>query len=293
MTRIVSSLSDISAQYDTLYCDLWGCLHNGRAPYPAAVAALQAFRAKGGRVVLLTNAPRPQADVRAQLDRLGVPEDAWDLIASSGDAAQAGLFGGMVGRLVYHLGPAKDDGFFTDTPAEFADAPAITRVPLEEAEGIVCTGPFDDLTETPEDYRATFLYAKARGLKLLCTNPDLVVDYGDRRIYCAGALAALYDEMGGESLYFGKPHPPIYDLARRRVIAAGFDFDPARTLAVGDGISTDIQGGLGEGIDTLFVTGGLAAEAFGPDVEAPEAGLLRGWLDERQITPTYAIGRLR
>ena len=293
MTQLVPTLSEIAPAYDVLYCDLWGCLHNGKALFPEAVAALQAFRRRGGAVVLLTNAPRTRQAVKRRLDAMGLPEDAYDAIAASGDATQVAMVQGAAGRKLWHLGPGKDEDLFTLIPDWLQDQPPITRVPLDEAEGILCTGPFDDMTETPEDYRATFLYAKAKGLKLLCTNPDLVVDYGDRRIYCAGALAALYDEMGGESLYFGKPHPPIYDLARRRVIAAGFDFDPARTLAVGDGIGTDIQGGLGEGIDTLFVTGGLAAEAFGPDVEAPEAGLLRGWLDERQITPTYAIGRLR
>lgn len=293
MTRIISSLSEVQDAYDVLYCDLWGCLHDGRAPFPAAVAALQGFRAKGGRVLLMTNAPRPNRFVAAQLDRMGVPRDAWDMIVSSGDAAQAAMFAGLVGRRVYHLGPEKDAGFFTDVPAEFADVPAIARVPLEEAEGIVCTGPFDEMTETPEDYRATFLYAKAKGLKLLCTNPDIVVDFGDKRIYCAGALAALYDEMGGTSLYFGKPHPPIYDLARRRLAAAGGEVDCSRILAVGDGIRTDIQGGLAEGTDTLFVTGGLAAEAFGADAEAPDPARLSAWLATERLSPTWAIGRLR
>lgn len=293
MTRIIQSLSDVAAAYEALFCDLWGCLHNGRAPYPAAVAALQGFRAGGGRVVLMTNAPRPNRYVADQLDGMGVPRDAWDLIVSSGDAAQAAMFSGAVGTRVYHIGPEKDAGFFTDIPAEFADAPAIIRVPIEEAEGIVCTGPFDDLTETPENYRATLLYAKAKGLTLLCANPDLIVDYGDKRIYCAGAIAALYDEMGGESLYYGKPHPPVYDLARRRLAATGAEAGNNRILAVGDGIATDIQGGIGEGIDTLFVTGGLAAEAFGPDFETPDAARLEGWLAERQLSPTYSIGRLR
>ncbi len=167
-------------------------------------------------------------------------------------------------------------------------------MPLEEAEGIVCTGPFDEMTETPEDYRATFLYAKAKGLKLLCANPDIVVDLGDKRIYCAGALAALYSEMGGESLYFGKPHPPIYDLARRRLAEmSGLAPDSSGTLAVGDGIGTDIQGGMGEGIDTLFITGGIAADAFGPDAENPDPDLLESWLADRTMGPTWAMGKLR
>lgn len=291
MTRILSSLSEIAAGYDALLCDLWGCLHNGIAPYPAAVAALQAFRAGGGKVVLLTNAPRPNADVIAQLDRMGVPRDAWDAVVSSGDAAQDAMFAGAVGRKVFFIGADKDLNFFNEIPPEWSDAPAIERVPLDEAEGIVCTGLFDDLTETPDDYRARFLLAKTRGLKLLCANPDIVVDMGDQRIYCAGALAQLYTEMGGESLYFGKPHPPIYDLARRRLSDLGTD--SPRLLAIGDGIRTDIEGGLGEGIDTMFITGALAAEAFGNDVENPEPAALDGWLEAQQLVPQYAIGRLR
>ena len=293
MTQILASLSEVAERYDTLFCDLWGCLHNGHAPYPAAVSALQAFRQKGGRVVLLTNAPRPSQFVMASLDRMGVPRDAWDLIVSSGDAAKYAMLSGAVGHRVWHLGPEKDDGFFKDLPAD-APAAAITRVTLEEAEGIVCTGPFDEQTEVPEDYRARLLHAKARGLKLLCANPDIVVDYGDRRIYCAGAIAELYSSMGGESLYFGKPHPPIYDLARRRLAAlTGTEPDAGTILAVGDGIATDIQGAIGEGIDALFVTGGLAADAFGPDVENPDPARLDAWLAARQMSSAHAIGRLR
>jgi HAD superfamily hydrolase (TIGR01459 family) len=292
MTELVPSLAALAPRYDAVFCDLWGCLHNGRAPFPAAVAALQAFRAGGGTVLLLTNAPRPAPLVQAQLGRLGVPRDAWDLIVSSGDAAQEGLFAGLVGRRVWHLGPAKDGGFF-DPPPHLADAPPITRVPFDDAEGIVCTGPFDDLTETPDDYRGRLLMARSRGLTLLCANPDLVADLGDRRIYCAGALAALYTEMGGESLYFGKPWRPIYDLARRRLAALGRDTEATRILAIGDGIGTDIAGGIAEGIDTMFVTGGLEAEHFGPDPETPDAAKLAEWLAERQLSPSFAIGRLR
>lgn len=289
MTRIIQSLSQIGTNYDVLFCDLWGCLHNGKQPYAAAVAALQDFRKNGGRVVLMTNAPRPNQYVIAQLDRMNVPRDAWDMVISSGDAAQDAMFAGAVGRKVWHIGTAKDDGFFNDVPEEWADQPDVTRVPLEEAEGIVATGPFDEINEAPEDYRARFMLARERGLKLLCANPDVVVDMGETRIYCAGALAEFYEELGGESLYFGKPHPPIYERARRLMNLT----DNSRILAVGDGINTDIRGAAQEGIDALFVTGGLAAAAFGDDVENPDPELLREWLASRQLHPEYSIGRLR
>ncbi len=293
MPQIIRSLSDVAARYDTLLCDLWGCLHNGKAPYPAAVAALQAFRAGGGTVALLTNAPRPSMFVIEQLDRMGVPRDAWDLVVSSGDAAQIAMLRGTVGQNVYHIGPAKDEGFFASLPENMPERLEITRVPLEESEGIVCTGPFDEVREKPEDYKATFLYAKAKGLKLLCANPDIVVDMGETRIYCAGALARHYETMGGTSLYFGKPFPPIYALTRQRLAAAGRKTDAATMLAVGDGIFTDVQGGLGEGIDTLFVTGGLEAARFGDDTENPDPAMLDGWLADHRMTATHAIGRLR
>ncbi|WP_374299468.1 TIGR01459 family HAD-type hydrolase [Paracoccus sp. (in: a-proteobacteria)] len=289
MSRIIQSLSQVSPDYDVLFCDLWGCLHNGKQAYPAAVAALQGFRAKGGKVVLMTNAPRPNQYVIAQLDRMGVPRDAWDLVVSSGDAAQEAMFSGAVGHKVWHIGTTKDDGFFDDIPAEWRDAPAIRRVPLAEAEGIVATGPFEELTETPRDYHDRLMEARDRGLPLLCANPDVVVDMGETRIYCAGALAEYYEGLGGTSLYFGKPHAPIYDRARRLL-----DLSPdARVLAVGDGIFTDVKGGLDQGVDVLFVTGGLAADALGPDVENPDNALLLDWLGGHGMTPQYSIGRLR
>ena len=216
MTEIIRSLDEIDPGYSVLFCDLWGCLHDGVRAFPAAVAALERFRARGGAVVLLTNSPRPAGDVARQLDMLGAPRSSWDLIVSSGDAAQAAMAAGQFGRRVYHIGPERDLVFFLDADGRPFD---IERVPLEEAEGIVCTGLFDDRTETPADYRATILYGKTKGLKLLCANPDIVVDVGDRRIYCAGAIAAAYTEAGGRSYYFGKPHPPIYALARRELAA--------------------------------------------------------------------------
>ncbi|UXU74221.1 MULTISPECIES: TIGR01459 family HAD-type hydrolase [unclassified Paracoccus (in: a-proteobacteria)] len=289
MTQIIHALDDIARNYDAIFCDLWGCLHNGVAAYPAAVSALRDFRAGGGKVVLLTNAPRPQRYVAEQLDRMNVPQDAYDAIVTSGDAAQDAMFAGAVGRRVWAIAQPKDEGFFTDVPPEWQDADPIIRVPMTEAEGIVCTGLFDDETETPDDYRTRLILCRERGLPMLCANPDVVVDLGAKRLYCAGALAELYEDLGGKALYFGKPHPPIYDLARRRLGLA----EDARVLAIGDGIATDIQGAHGEGMDALFVTGGLAHDQFGRDVENPDPERLREWLALRSENPRYSIGRLR
>ncbi len=290
MTRIIDSLADIAADYDALFCDLWGCVHNGIAALPDAVAALRGFRAGGGRVVLLTNAPRPWREVAAQIERLGVPREAWDAIATSGDSARLAMYEGVVGARVYFIGEERDLGFFA--PMHLMEgAPEISRVPLTEAEGIVCTGPFDPHAD-PAVNRPDFLFAKARGLKLLCANPDIVVDRGDSREWCAGALAALYTEMGGESLYFGKPHPPVYDLARRRLAEHGGPVPDGRILAIGDGIRTDIQGAQGEDIDSLFVTGGLAAQET-RTVTQPDPGALAAFLETEMVTPTYSVGYLR
>lgn len=293
MTRIISAFSEISDQYDAVLCDLWGCLHNGVNVFPEAVAALQGFRDRGGKVLMLTNAPRPKPLVAAQLEQLGAPRSCWDDIVTSGDSAQAAMMQGVIGDKVYHLGPDRDLTFFTEIPDDLTPR-AIQLVPLEEAEGIACTGLENDATETPEDYRAKLLYAKTKGLKLLCANPDIVVDKGETRIYCAGALAALYTEMGGDSLYFGKPHPPIYDLARRKL--ALLDRIPDdRVLTIGDGPATDMAGALGEDFDFLFVSGGLAAEQTGtPGMTGqPDSTRLKEFLQEQKMSPTYTIGGLR
>jgi HAD superfamily hydrolase (TIGR01459 family) len=290
MTRIIDSLAEISGHYDAVFCDLWGCVHDGLRAFPAAVEALRAFKAQGGTVVMLTNAPRPRASVAKQLLRLGVPEDCWDVIATSGDSARAAMFEGVVGRKVWHIGEPHDAPFFE--PLELLSDPVeIEKVELNEAEGIVCTGPFDPHAD-PSVMRPQFLLAKTKGLKLLCANPDIVVDRGDSREWCAGALAQLYTEMGGESLYFGKPHPPIYDLARRRLQQIGKSTSDDRILAIGDGIRTDVQGGMGENIDTLFITGGLAREETGT-VEQPDPSKLASFLTDAELEPSCCIGMLR
>ncbi len=291
MTKVIRSLSEVSDAYAALFVDLWGCLHNGVHPYPGAVEALQSYRQNGGRVIFVTNSPRPWRGVVAQLDGMGVPRDCWDGIATSGDSARTAMFLGAVGEKVYHIGVPHDDPFFT--PPEILEHPkAIQRVPLEEAEGIVCTGPFDPFAD-PNDMRGPLLLAKTKGLKFLCANPDIVVDRGDRREWCAGALAQLYTDMGGESLYFGKPHPPIYDLARRRLLQVQ-DIPDTDILAIGDGPATDVSGAIREGLDILFISGGLAAVDTGtPDLGDPDDTKLTAFLAQENISPNYIIGTLR
>ena len=291
MTRIIERLAELEAGHTLLYCDLWGCLHDGVRAFPAAVAALQRFRAGGGAVVLLTNSPRPERSVMAQLDGLGAPRDCYDLVVSSGDAAQEALASGQFGRRVFHIGPERDLPFFSDAEGRPFD---VARVDMAEAESIVCTGLFDDRTETPEDYRAILLEARHRGLKLLCANPDVIVDVGETRIYCAGAIAAAYAEAGGRSFYFGKPHPPIYALARRRMTELrGLDTPADEILCIGDGIATDVQGAIGEGLDILFVTSGLAAAETASTADSgPDPDLLAHFLTGVRLSPTYAMRRL-
>ena len=290
MTQIITVLSDISRDYDALYVDLWGCLHNGVIAFPEAVAALQDYRKTGGIVVLLTNAPRHRSSVQTQIEGMHVPADCWDTIASSGDSARATMFRGAVGEKVWYIGPDSDLTFF-DPISIVKDPVTISRVPLEQAEGIICIGPFDPHAE-PAVMRSEFLLAKQKGLKLLCANPDLVVDRGGVREYCAGSLAALYTEMGGEVVYVGKPYPAIYDLARRRLDAVKPGISDGRILCIGDGIKTDIKGAMGEDLDALFISGGLAA-AETKTTDQPDPAALDAYLTKEMTSARYTIGQLR
>jgi HAD superfamily hydrolase (TIGR01459 family) len=286
MTRIVSSLAEIGGAYEALLCDLWGCYHDGIRPFAAAVAALQAYRRRGGRVILLTNAPRPAGSVKRFLESMGAPGDSYDGIMSSGSACQRAVASGAHGRRFHYVGPPRDLHMLTDVGLEPA--------PLERAEAILCTGLRDDRTETPADYYAEMAEWLDRGLTLLCANPDLVVDRGDRRLYCAGSIALAYEHAGGRVIWFGKPHRPIYEQSLALLAeVAGREVPRRAILAVGDGIRTDVRGGLDFGLDVLFVTGGLAAEALGTDPEHPDPARLDAYLAEHGVAPRYAIGRLR
>ena len=290
MTRIINTLSEISDDYDALFVDLWGCVHNGIKVYPAANAALQKYRNNGGIVVLLTNSPKPRLEVEKQITTFGVWTDSWDIIASSGDSARVAMFEGVVGQKIFYIGPERDLSFFK--PVKLLEKPLpIERVELQYAEGMVCTGPFDP-DVSPEKMIPQFLKAKERDLKLLCANPDIVVDRGKKREWCAGALAKIYTDIGGESLYFGKPHSPIYNLARRRLKALGKNIPDSKILAIGDGSQTDIRGAIGENIDSLFITGGLARSETQTD-KHPNTSALNRYFDAENVQSTYAIGYLR
>lgn len=291
MSQIIERFSEISQQYDAVLCDLWGVLHNGKAAYPEAVAALQKFRENGGSVLLLTNAPRPFSGVAAQLEKLGAPKDCYDRIVTSGDASQAAVAAGLFGSKVYHVGPERDLPFFDDHNG----APlAVERVALDEADSIICTGLWDDQTETPEDYRQLIAEGVNKGLSMLCVNPDIQVDVGEKRIYCGGAIAQAYAEAGGEVHYFGKPHAPIYAMSRQILTDLRAEIvDDTRILAIGDGVLTDVPGAIGEGLDCLFVSGGLADADTGTHGGQPEPDKLSTYLTSQAISPLYTIGRLR
>ena len=284
--RIIPSLSEVSGDYDAVLCDLWGCYHNGITPYPAAVEACRAFRREGGRVVLLTNAPRPAASVRRFLDRIGAPPDSYDAIVSSGGAARAAIRSGRFGERIYYLGPVRDLHMLTDLGLDPAS--------LDEAGAVLCTGLVDDMTEAPEDYADLLGRMAERRLPFLCANPDIVVDRGEQRLWCAGALARAYEDAGGEVVWFGKPHRPVYERCFEVLQEhAGQPVPPERVLAIGDGIATDVEGGIRAGLDVIFVTGGLAATELGPDPEHPEPDRLERFLAEHNLGPRYAMGRLR
>tara|TARA_B100001989_G_scaffold79564_1_gene54951 strand:+ start:209 stop:1072 length:864 start_codon:yes stop_codon:yes gene_type:complete len=287
---VIKSLDDVSDRYDALFVDLWGCVHNGVKAYTSANDSLKKYRAKGGKVVLVTNSPRPRSGVEKQLTKFGVDPEAWDFIATSGDSARMAMFQGVVGNKIYFIGTPYEENFF-EALNVIENPVNIERVSLDRAQGIVCTGPFNSL-ENLDVYFSDFEFAKKRGLKFLCANPDIIVDRGSVREWCAGALAKMYADLGGESLYFGKPFRPIYELARKRLYSSGFEINDKRILAIGDGITTDILGAEKEGIDSLFITGGLAALETGTK-EQPDLGLLEHYLKEQNLNPAYSIGFLR
>jgi HAD superfamily hydrolase (TIGR01459 family) len=252
--RFVEGLRGLVDGVDVVLSDIWGVVHNGLEAFPEACEALHNFRKQGGTVILITNAPRPADSVQRQLRKFGVADEIYDAIVSSGDLTRH-FVAGHPGRKMFWIGPERDNSIHRGLDPVLA--------PLQAADYIVCTGLFDDEIESAEDYRAMMLEARERQLTLICANPDIVVERGDRLIYCAGAIAELYRELGGEVIFYGKPHRPIYQRAIE--LAAERQNHPIalnRVLAIGDSVRTDLAGAHGFGIDCLFVTRGIHAEEF-------------------------------
>jgi HAD superfamily hydrolase (TIGR01459 family) len=272
-------LGQLRDHYDILYCDVWGVIRDGHALLPDAVAALQEFRRAGGAVCLVSNSPRRSPSLASMLGQMGLPDDATDAMVTSGDAIHAELVARTPGK-AWRIGPDHDLGLYDGLDIAFTD--------VGEADFISCTGPDDYWNGRPEDYADRLAVARERGLDLVCANPDIVVQAGDRLIFCAGAIARLYREMGGRSVVAGKPHTPIYDLARGALEAAGRAVEPARVLAIGDGPETDIAGADRIGVDALFIAEGILGadmESDGFDTEAVARALEGYGVSARWMAP--------
>ena len=285
MAEFSEHFEPLARDYDVVLCDVWGVVHNGVAAFAEACDALQRFRSRGGTAILITNAPRSGEAVARILDRLGVPRQAYDAITSSGDVTR-GVVAARLDQAVFHLGPQRDLSIFNGLDVKFT--------PLERADYVVCSGLFDDTTETADSYRDMLAAMRARSLFMVCANPDIVVERGDTLVYCAGALADAYAALGGEVLYCGKPHAPIYDAAL--AAAAGFrgGTTPARNrvLAIGNSVRTDLAGAAGFGLDYMFVTSGIHAEQYGSR-EAPDMTALNAIFAAAGVAPKAVMRKLK
>lgn len=282
--EVVSGLEVLSSRYDVLLCDIWGVLHNGLAAFPAAGDALVRYRAGGGRVVLVSNAPRPGADVATQLDGLGAPRDAYDAIVTSGDVTRAAV-AARGAEPFFHLGPKRDLGLFEGLDARFTD--------LGEAAYVVCTGLFDDEREAVSDYAGALDTMRRSDLPMICANPDVVVERGDRLIPCAGAIAAAYEAIGGRVFTGGKPHAPIYEAAVARASELlGREPVRSRILAIGDAIRTDIAGARTFGIDVLMIARGIHAAELGMAGGLSDPRQVLAWLARQPFQPTSLAATL-
>lgn len=263
-------LGALSSQFNTLFCDVWGVVHNGERVHKQAIDALQRFRQTGGAVILVTNAPRPSAEITAEICDMGVPQDAFDALVSSGEVTRD-LIADYAGETIYRLGPQSDGGIFDGIDVKFGA--------LEEAKAIVCS----DLEygKTPQDYATDVQDWKKRNLPFICANPDKFVEIGDELVYCGGALADVYEEIGGNVIMAGKPYLPIYEKAAQLAAdTCGISPKDQRVLAIGDSTRTDAMGARMIGAGFLFISGSIHAHELGP-VDAPDAALI-----EKLLTPT-------
>ena len=252
--RFADRLRDLTTGVDVILSDVWGVIHDGVHGFPEACKALQTFRAQGGTVIMITNAPRPADSVQRQLRKMEISDETYDAIVSSGDLTRS-FVASRLEQPLLQIGPERDNPMFRGLDVKFTT--------LENAEYIVCTGPYDDEVETEENYRGMMEEARKRNLTFVCANPDMVVERGHRLITCAGAIAELYRSLGGEVIFYGKPHRPIYDRALELAAEKRGGTTPAsRILAIGDSVRTDLTGADLMGLDCLFLTRGIHAVDF-------------------------------
>lgn len=271
---------DIAGSYSAVFCDVWGVIRDGHSILPDAILALQNARGLGLPVVLVSNSPRPDHDVSRQLSLMGAPANAWDGIVTSGDATRIALDEYAPGPFFKIGPPGGDDLLYSGLEITFSDA--------NNARAIVCTGLVRELGLTPDDYRPLLQTFADRELPMICANPDIVVQVGDELVWCAGALARLYRELGGKSVIAGKPHKPIYDLAYQVLRETGWQGEPSSVLAIGDGPETDLAGAARIGVDSLFIGDGI----LGGDINATDLDAIRGLLTEYHTTATWFSPRL-
>ncbi|KPB02560.1 TIGR01459 family HAD-type hydrolase [Ahrensia marina] len=281
-TLRIKRLDELLPNYDVILCDVWGVLHNGVDAWTQAYKALMRARDSGVKVVLITNAPRPSPKVIEQLGLLGVPSEAYDAVVTSGDVTRT-LIADSSSK-VFHLGPQRDMAIYEGLEVDLVDQ--------QDADVVVCTGLFDDDSETPDDYTDRLQQMKDRDLPFICANPDIVVEKGERLIFCAGALARAYAELGGETYIAGKPYKPIYEEAIRiaeKLLNA--QVDRSRVLAIGDGMPTDVKGAMDNNLDLLFISDGIHSREYGRP-GAPDENKLNAYLDEHNAVPVATMTKL-
>jgi HAD superfamily hydrolase (TIGR01459 family) len=280
--RFISSLSEILPSYKAIFCDVWGVVHNGEWSFPEAAVALEKARDAGVAVVLVTNAARRSDKIIEQLGSLSVSPSAYDRVVTSGDATRGLIADGP--RRIFHIGNDIHQTIYEELDVELCEE--------READMVVCTGPFNDEVETPADYLDMLRRMRARDLPMICANPDIMVDRGTRQIYCAGAIAREYQQMGGRVALAGKPHQPIYDLAKREAEAMlGRAVEAAEILAIGDGLLTDVKGAVNCGYDVLYVSAGVHAKEYG-DHGIPDPEKLTAWLSTNGVAPVATMPML-
>lgn len=284
--EILPGIESIADRYDGFVLDLWGVVHDGRAPYPGVAEALAQLKTRGKRVVFLTNAPRRAWFVHGMLGRMGLDPALYDGIVSSGEVSWSLLkqrthpWFAKLGQRCVHIGPERDLSVVEDGVAEIV-------ADVGRAEFLLNTGP--DPQRGPKDplpYVPMLKECRAAGLPMLCVNPDRAVMVAGERLICAGALADVYRDLGGDVMEIGKPDPAVYDPVLEMLGA----LPRARVLAIGDSPHTDLAGAQAAGLDALWALTGLAEDSHGA---APDPGLLRDVAAREGVTPIAALSGLR